>query len=206
MNCHQVLENLSAFIDNELGADQTNAVKAHLIRCSSCRHKRDTMDELSRRIRRLPPITAPQDFQFKVYAGIRKYESRRARRRFWHWQTIAVSGTTLLIGLVIGLSSYSLLNHPAPVPMIADTNHPDIQELPITITVTDDGIIYDYSLDRYIHGSLVPVTVDTIPETADLMGESNRSPLTATENQTYSQSQYVLDNIPMRVNYERTIY
>ncbi len=206
MNCHQVLENLSAFIDNELDADQTNAVKAHLIRCSSCRRKRDTMDEISRRIRCLPPITAPEDFQFKVYAGIRRYESRKARRQFLHWQTIALPGAALLMGLIIGLSSYSFLNDSFSEPLVANSNQTNIQELPIALTVSDDGIIYDYSLDRYIRGSLVPITVDTIPETVDLMDEGLQSPQSVNENQAYPQSQYVLDNIPMRVNYERTIY
>lgn len=206
MNCHQVLENLSAFIDNELDADQTNAIKAHLIRCSSCRLKRDTMEEIGRRIRCLPPITAPDDFQFKIYAGIRRHEAKQTQRHFWRWQTVVIPAMALLIGVVIGFSSDSMLNFSDSKPVAAVAGNAGIKELTTALTLADDGVIYDYSLDRYIQGSLIPVTVDTIPDSSDPTGRAAYQTPSSNESPVYPQSQYVLDNIPMRVNYERTIY
>ncbi|MBN1880074.1 zf-HC2 domain-containing protein [bacterium] len=206
MNCHQVLEQLSAFNDKELEADQTNAIKAHLIRCPSCRKKRDLLEEMGRRIRHLPPLTAPEDFQFRVYASIRKYQDRKTQRSsFWRWQAVLVPAAAMVLGVIIGLTTDNVISPRLSEPVMTASDRYTASSIPETV-VADDEVIREYTLDRYVQGSMIPVNVATIPDSPEDLYSETHAPNPIPESQSHSSSQYVLDNVPMRVNYERTIY
>jgi hypothetical protein len=203
MNCHQINENLSAFIDNELTPDDTNAIKAHLIRCSGCRQQRDKMENLGRKIRHMTPLTAPEDFQFRVYARIHKHEANRSNRFFWRWQTIMVPAACLLLGIFLGISSDTILGRPDSTQFdasdqigLADSN----------LAMIDQNTLYDYHLGAFSRGVPIPITGDTIPDSPDGFSRPSRREQREFDTRAMPPSQYVLDHVPTRVNYERTIY
>jgi len=204
MNCHQVLEQLSAFHDNELLTDETNALKAHLIRCPTCRQKRSQLEEMGRHVRNLQPLTAPEDFQFRIYSAIRRRESGKNQSRFLGWRTVLIPAAAMIVGVFIGLSTNSFIS-PTGTDSPLTASDKTVDETILAFSQSEDDVIRDYSLDRYIQGSLIPVNVESIPEAIDgtpRVGVKNQ----AAETRVDSIPQYVLDNIPMRVNYERTIY
>lgn len=205
MNCHQVKESLSAFIDKELDADQTNALKAHLIRCPSCRQQRDVLEEIGRGIRHMPPVTAPEDFQFRVYSSIRRYQARKSSRSFWRWQTVLVPAAAMVFGIVIGVTTNDIINPGTSQPLMMASDHQALGMLPET-AVADEGVIRNYTLDRYVQGSMIPVDVMTIPDLPSDSANQTPAPENRTDTRNQTNPQYVLDNIPMRVSYERTIY
>lgn len=222
MECYNVREKLSEFIDNELDADQTNAIKAHLIRCPECKRARDKMEQMGQLIRHMPPVNTPSDFQFRVYSAIRRKELNHQKRWFSGWRAVLVPVTAMFIGIFIGLSSDALLSGNAPVPILtADeaASGPDHGLAPeelfaalmanggagrsLVVDSEDSEIVRDYNLDRYVYDPLVPVTVDTIPD--NNRTGTNRS-TSGRSHGVYSSRQYVLDDVPMRVGYERTVY
>lgn len=210
MNCNQVKDNLSTFLDNELDLDQTNSIKAHLIRCKSCRDQRDQMENLGQQIRKLSPLTTPADFQFRVYSAIRRKESATRTSPFRRWQTAILTSAAMLMGVFIGIGSNNLI--PALVSTPAGPQHHAISPAESSGTMyaadthllSDEDVIRDYNLDSYIRQPMIPVTVDTIPDTPNSNNPRAASPHTADFNQEHPE--YVLDNVPMRVSYERTIY
>ncbi len=205
MNCRQVLEQLSAFNDKELETDQTTALKAHLIRCPSCRQKRDELEEMGRRIRHLTPLTTPEDFQFRVYSAIRRYQSKKTFHGLRQWQTILMPAAAMVLGIVIGLTTDMMMKPLGSQPVLTASDQPGLSSVPVT-AVADEGIIRDYPLDRYVQGSMVPVDVITIPDTNADHQDLAPTPAREADSRTHSSSHYVLDNIPLLVNYERTIY
>jgi len=196
MNCNQVKDNLSSFVDNELNNDQTNAIKAHLIRCDECRQTRDELENMGQMIRQIPPTTTPPDFQFRVYSAIRRRESTGYSRSFFRWQTLFLPIAAMVIGIFIGLSAAETPMDSPSATMSANTNITD------NFQTDENNVIRNYNLDSYVRRPLIPVNVDTIPDENNPDSE-NKS---RAKDQKFNQAQYVLDNVPLRVNYERTIY
>ncbi|MBN1296114.1 zf-HC2 domain-containing protein [bacterium] len=221
MNCHQVREHLSAFIDKDLDSDQTNAIKAHLIRCSQCRQTRDQLEKIGHMIRQMAPLTAPADMQFRIYSSIRHKVTRTDRRLHFGWRSVFVPATAMIIGVFIGIWSDASLSPGSPVPMItsehrdhADTTIQSDADIMLAglldsagvdsamIVDADTRIIRDYNLDRYVHQPMVPVSVDFIPDVGSDSGPGEAK----SRDSVVPARSYVLDNVPMRVGYERTIY
>ena len=95
MNCEQALEAMSARLDGELDAQQTQALEAHLAQCPECRR---LFDELSRIDGAIPSLDAeaPEALTARVMEQVRR-EPRRAERRFpWLAGALAAAAVFLL--------------------------------------------------------------------------------------------------------------
>jgi len=223
MECNQIQEKLSAFIDNELDTDEMNAIKAHLIRCSHCRRARDRLEQMGQLMRNMAPLTTPSDFQFRLYSAIRRRETHRRRNPLFGWRAVFIPVTAMIFGIFIGLFSGNMLPGSNPVPiftsetgsvsadggmeareLFAALMHSEGVGSSLVYETDEADVIRGYNLDRYVHQPLVPVTVDTIPE-ADDPGNAGSANL-SNSGTYYPSRQYVLDNVPMRVGYERTVY
>ncbi len=206
MNCSKIRENLSAFVDKELDASTLTAIKAHLIRCPDCRSQRDHIEEMGRDLRSIPPITAPPDFEFQIYAGIR---NRTAKLQFgwkYRWRMVTVPIAAMVIGIFIGSFSLKQMFRPVMttqsnavtntigVPVLRDDflSNPSL--------VSDNGDVMEYKMDRYVPRPIEPMEVNIIPEDSS----SPRRPKESGTSSKMSQHRYVLE--PMRVSYNETIY
>ncbi|MCD4653107.1 zf-HC2 domain-containing protein, partial [bacterium] len=167
MNCNQVQDNLSSFLDNELNGDQTNAIKAHLIRCQKCRQSRDNIENMGNMIRQINPTTASPDFQFRVYSAIRQKESKRQSNSFFKWQTILVPVAAMILGIFIGLNSNSIYPGSPGNQTLTAENSTQITNETMTakmnlihnLQATDKKEIHRYSLDSYVRRPLIPINV-----------------------------------------------
>jgi anti-sigma factor RsiW len=185
MNCSNVLENLSAFLDGELDAAQTAAIKAHMIRCETCRCERDGIEKISASIRKLPPLTAPDDFEYRIYASIHTRLTKIRPSPFVRWKTLLISSTALLAGLIIGSYKFT-----ASIPVA--TMNPAIEEngFPAAAIVKSDDGLKEYAFDPFVH--------QNSPD-SDF---SSPTPHAAQSNPKH----YVLDPVPALASYERTTY
>ncbi len=212
MNCTNVKDKLSALLDNELSASESTAVKAHIIRCPQCRAQRESMENMGSLLRALPPVTADPDFEFKVYAGIRRQASPVHRTWSSRWRLIMAPMAALFIGIVIGSFQFS---QPGDVPvMISEKNSvsetgmsPDTAKAMDLVAAspiipTEDGI-RSYAMDRYV--SPIIRDVDVIPDT-DSGTPANTRYDSPHRNPNDNPPRYVLDNVPLRAGYERTVY
>jgi anti-sigma factor RsiW len=102
MQCREAHELLSALLDDEVGAEQQQAARAHIAGCSLCAEVARDYRRIGAKLRTVARMPAPPDLADKVLARLAT-EARSANdnRRF-HWRGFAQQAATLL--LVCGLS------------------------------------------------------------------------------------------------------
>lgn len=93
MDCRQVQELLSAYLDGELPAPQQEMVARHLASCQACRRELQIWQQLWEALLR-EPVAAPADLAARVVARL------PGRQRQW-WQHLALAAS-LLLGIFLG--------------------------------------------------------------------------------------------------------
>ncbi|MBN1355149.1 zf-HC2 domain-containing protein [bacterium] len=203
MNCSKIKDVLSAFIDGETDSSTNATVQAHLLRCPECRAERDRIEKIGARLRNLPPLTAPSDFEYRIYADIRNRVSSVHSRNRLNWRTVFVPAAAMMVGIIIGSIQ---LRSPAEIAGGGAGQSMARNLISMSPVTTDSEGLREYTIDTYIPGYSTPVTVDAIPDENEMVQpDRNRSG----QSGNYASSQvnrYVLDQVPMRVGYERTIY
>ncbi len=111
MNCSQVQERLSAYIDNELSDAEHHDIAAHLQGCPDCKASVEFARTLSYKTRELADPTPPANLWARIESGLQEKESPvhkiSSRRRLWHMSVgqWALAASLLLVAAA-GLWSY----------------------------------------------------------------------------------------------------
>jgi hypothetical protein len=71
MTCHDAREQLSALIDDALGAEERGAVEAHLATCAECRRELERLRDTVALLRAVEPARAPAGFLDRVLEAAR---------------------------------------------------------------------------------------------------------------------------------------
>ncbi|MCK4766317.1 MAG: zf-HC2 domain-containing protein [Candidatus Aminicenantes bacterium] len=74
LNCNRVKPLLSAYQDNEVGAETKTAVDAHLSACAECSREFGRLENLRREILDLEEVEAPLNFTALVMARVKEKE------------------------------------------------------------------------------------------------------------------------------------
>ncbi len=84
MNCSEIQNHLSAFLDGEIDASQAKAIQDHLAQCDACRQALDGLQAVVREVRILEPVPPPDDFlaQFHHRLDSRKAHTTWIKRLF----------------------------------------------------------------------------------------------------------------------------
>ncbi len=130
MLCEQVREHLSAYLDKELTADLSAAVRAHLETCPDCRRLVEDLRATADLLARLPVRAAPEGLAGDVMREMQRrsilgspetavgqpHERTLAIRRARPWPRALAVAATLLLAAGIGLFAYlgGRLGSPAP--------------------------------------------------------------------------------------------
>lgn len=85
MNCEQAKDYLSAFLDNELPADERLVMQEHLASCASCNEEIASMRSVSGAIRSSERAVVPDGLHDRVRQGLRDeaQSERNSRLRPW---------------------------------------------------------------------------------------------------------------------------
>ncbi len=94
LTCKEVREQLSAWLDGELGGTAQAAVKTHVDRCPVCREEMRQLTLLEAALGNLA-APVPPGLAEKVLDRLQP-----RRRRYW-WQSMAMAAS-LLVGIVLG--------------------------------------------------------------------------------------------------------
>jgi RNA polymerase sigma-70 factor, ECF subfamily len=81
-----VLRDLDAYLDRELDADSSAAVREHVTACAACRRQLAQREALSRPLRGAPYYSAPDRLRAQVLAQSTRFDSRR---RVLAWAAVA---------------------------------------------------------------------------------------------------------------------
>lgn len=71
MNCDEIFESLSEFIDEELAAAKCRELKVHLEGCDNCQVVVDTLRRTVTLYREVPAPRLPEEARLKLHAVIR---------------------------------------------------------------------------------------------------------------------------------------
>lgn len=155
MNCSDVQEQLTAYLDGDLADDRGSAVRGHLRSCEACRQIAADEGALRDGLRDLPPVDPPPSLWANVQAQLANAEVADAKKPGWRralgrwsmllvpsWQQFALGGVAAaaIITFVVWRSQREG-DAPVPptAPEIARTAVPAPIEPPSTTgDVTDD--------------------------------------------------------------------
>jgi len=93
MECQEIQDLLSTYLDGELPAEKQAAVTRHLAHCEACRREFQIMERLWDDLL-AEPVTVPADLAARVLARL------PGRRPSW-WQNLALAAS-LLVGIFLG--------------------------------------------------------------------------------------------------------
>jgi anti-sigma factor (TIGR02949 family) len=98
MSCELVERDLDAYLDRELDAEASSAVREHVRTCAACRRQLAQRETLSRLVRRAPYYSAPDRLRARVLA-----QSTRATsvRRVLTWAAAAVLVLSVGAGMTL---------------------------------------------------------------------------------------------------------
>ena len=86
MECKEVQESLSFYLDQELSGDELVLVQSHLENCSDCQKELSTLQETISLLSSLEEVTPPASFRRELYAKLEKsiaQEPGSGEKRFW---------------------------------------------------------------------------------------------------------------------------
>jgi anti-sigma factor (TIGR02949 family) len=101
MNCQENQDQLSAYLDGELTADETAAVRDHLAACPACARELDELRRAIDAVKALPPIQAPADLKGKIMAQIESEAARAPASTPWRKLWPVAAAVALAVGLTI---------------------------------------------------------------------------------------------------------
>ena len=107
MNCTEIKESLSLYLDGELDAVQMEEIKGHLAECGECRREYEALLEVTRLLRAIPDASLPEGFDAGLKTALRKEKAAKSAR-VKKMQRMAGS---LAAVFVIGFFSITLYNH-----------------------------------------------------------------------------------------------
>jgi anti-sigma factor (TIGR02949 family) len=87
MTCHEAVNLLDAYVDDELGPDESTRLANHLESCAACGRQLEEREALRRLLRTLPYHPAPTSLQATV---LRTPARTKARARLLTWSAAAV--------------------------------------------------------------------------------------------------------------------
>ena len=108
MNCEQMNDLLSAFLDGELTAQEEEQMHAHLEQCADCRALLEQLQTLHTSFSDLEEIPAPEGFAEGVMGCIKAQSKPKVIPLFKHPQMRAVMGLAACAVLCIGFGRVAL--------------------------------------------------------------------------------------------------
>jgi len=140
MNCAEIHNRLSEYLDKSLDAISAKAVELHLSSCPLCRAEAVALSDCIRRVATLPAVEPPPGFARRVMAQVREIEARPSlwQRLFFPPKIkipIHAGAAGVVAGLAILLSQKQLteeprVGSPAPVPAQQGVPAPPVSVAP----------------------------------------------------------------------------
>ncbi len=90
LRCTCVLPQASALLDGELGADEADAVSAHLYACPQCYKAFRRMEDVVDALQAQPPVPSPEGLTERIMAGLDRVDRPTVRDRLQAWRDVLV--------------------------------------------------------------------------------------------------------------------
>lgn len=81
MNCNEVRESLSAFLDNELSTNEKTLLQSHLDECTGCQKELEELQKVVVQLSSLEEVVPPASFRNELFAKLEEGLSKEVRQR-----------------------------------------------------------------------------------------------------------------------------
>lgn len=112
-NCDNIKENLSAYIDEMLDAEQSHTINEHLQSCEDCKKEFDSLSEIVSLLLETQIASVPDAFDVKFQKALRIEKNKRA---FQFKRKVAMISSVCAV-FVIGIFAITMYNHISDVHM-----------------------------------------------------------------------------------------
>jgi len=87
MRCQEIRENLGAYLQQRLSADELASIKQHLGRCTICAHELDNLEQVDIALSHYPSIEPSLSFDARLFARLDELEIKN-REKWFSWGRI----------------------------------------------------------------------------------------------------------------------
>src|SRR5215210_4010107 len=95
INPHPESEDVMSWVDGELGADQADAIRAHVTACAECRSIADDLRQVTRQVTRWDVEPAPKGLRAQVDRRSHAAHSKNIPWRFPRWSYALAAGAAV---------------------------------------------------------------------------------------------------------------
>ena len=106
MQCQDVIERLSAWVDGELSAVEAKSMDQHIGHCPACAREAEDLKKLASYLDSLPPVTAPDLLARRTLRAFRDALDRPSLAEWWADLSVAMRSAACgvaLAGMVCGM-------------------------------------------------------------------------------------------------------
>lgn len=109
MNCQDVRDNLSAYIDGELDKHKSSSMAAHLLTCSHCHQEWEQLKVVSGLLHNLPEVEPPPEFidglNKKISTAVAAESTSQKMRRVVQKPWYKFAAVAAVFGMALGVST-----------------------------------------------------------------------------------------------------
>ena len=105
MNCRNISNSLSAYVDRELTGDQMIALRSHIERCPECKAEYESLTSLKAALAALPMHEPPEGLDQDVIRLVRRLNPASARTRL-SWALMAATSVAAAALAVLTFNAF----------------------------------------------------------------------------------------------------
>lgn len=102
MNCIDIQNKISSYIDGDLNAQEQQEIKEHLLECENCSSEYDILIKNIDALKEVPEVQLPQGFKEDLHS---KLIVEQKKRKILNWKSYSVVAASLLILVVSALQN-----------------------------------------------------------------------------------------------------
>ena len=113
MNCIDIRESLSEYIDGGLSGARNTEIEEHLERCDECRREYDDLSKITMLLREIPDVPLPETFDENLRAAIRREKVIKITAVKRRWKMLSSVAAVFVIG-IFSITMYNQIDMSAP--------------------------------------------------------------------------------------------
>lgn len=150
MNCDEIRELLSLYIDNDLDKEQMIELEKHLLVCDVCKKELDEMVLVINAMKNLSEVTIPAQFDFRLRESL-KSEVKNSRKKSKQNKWIRYSSIAALFFVgIFSIAMYNNINSLDPSNIEGIVPSQDMMKMIAAPSLENDAIELDQAMNEYI--------------------------------------------------------
>ncbi|MBI1823507.1 MAG: zf-HC2 domain-containing protein, partial [Nitrospirae bacterium] len=138
MNCQEVKDKLSYYLDSVFPDDEKTAIRQHLASCTVCREELETLLKVIGAVKNLRKVDVPAGFSGRVMARVKEEEKKKIRFEkslsFFGFREMAYGLVVLLFGGILYAIFHLEKNRPVQLSQLAPAVVQEATKAPVRLS------------------------------------------------------------------------